>query len=176
MSKYGFNENELRKTVVDMIDKDGFHKKVVIENGSGSSSSNGLEENIYFVEDETNNEIGVTVIIDTSKYDSVDANTSINTSYVYFGDIIQDSDIHAILDDVSVIDNASELNLIGEHAAEGSEFLEPRDSDNHAIVFRIYTNSSFPENWKELKAHCILTYTYDASGTSEARFVQVHQK
>ena len=29
MSKYGFNENEIVKTVVDMVDKDGFHKEVV---------------------------------------------------------------------------------------------------------------------------------------------------
>lgn len=29
MSKYGFDEKELRKTIVTMIDKDGFHKKVV---------------------------------------------------------------------------------------------------------------------------------------------------
>lgn len=31
MSKYGFNENELVKTVMDMVDKDGFHKQVVIQ-------------------------------------------------------------------------------------------------------------------------------------------------
>lgn len=29
MGKYGFNENEIVKTVTDMIDKDGFHKEVV---------------------------------------------------------------------------------------------------------------------------------------------------
>ena len=29
MSKYGFNEKELRKTIVTMIDKDGFHKEIV---------------------------------------------------------------------------------------------------------------------------------------------------
>lgn len=29
MSKYGFNENELRKTITVMVDKDGFHKEVV---------------------------------------------------------------------------------------------------------------------------------------------------
>ena len=29
MGKYGFNENELVKTVTDMIDKDGFHKQVI---------------------------------------------------------------------------------------------------------------------------------------------------
>ena len=29
MSKYGFNEKELRKTTTVMVDKDGFHKEVV---------------------------------------------------------------------------------------------------------------------------------------------------
>lgn len=29
MGKYGFNENELRKTTTVMVDKDGFHKEVV---------------------------------------------------------------------------------------------------------------------------------------------------
>ena len=29
MSKYGFDEKELRKTIVTMIDKDGFHKEIV---------------------------------------------------------------------------------------------------------------------------------------------------
>ena len=29
MSKYGFNENEIVKTVVDMVDKDGFHNEIV---------------------------------------------------------------------------------------------------------------------------------------------------
>ena len=31
MSKYGFNENEVRRTIVDMIDKDGFHKETVYD-------------------------------------------------------------------------------------------------------------------------------------------------
>lgn len=29
MSKYGFNEKELRKTIVTKIDKDGFHEQTV---------------------------------------------------------------------------------------------------------------------------------------------------
>ena len=41
MSKYGFNENELVKTVTDMIDKEGFHKREVTygKQGSGSASA-----------------------------------------------------------------------------------------------------------------------------------------
>lgn len=31
MSKYGFNENEVKKTIVTMIDKDGFHKETVYD-------------------------------------------------------------------------------------------------------------------------------------------------
>lgn len=31
MSKYGFNENEVKRTIVDMIDKDGFHKETVYD-------------------------------------------------------------------------------------------------------------------------------------------------
>ena len=41
MSKYGFNENELRKTVIDMIDKDGFHKTVTLY---GNEASGHIEE------------------------------------------------------------------------------------------------------------------------------------
>ena len=41
MSKYGFNENEIVKTIVTKIDKDGFHKKEVfkgnVDGGGGSS-------------------------------------------------------------------------------------------------------------------------------------------
>ena len=35
MGKYGFNKNELVKSVVDMVDKDGFHKEVVIYGKQG---------------------------------------------------------------------------------------------------------------------------------------------
>ena len=41
MSKYGFDEKELRKTIVTMIDKDGFHKKVVTYDTDGSSEVSG---------------------------------------------------------------------------------------------------------------------------------------
>ena len=39
MSKYGFNENELVKTVTDMIEKDGFHKREVTYGKQGGASS-----------------------------------------------------------------------------------------------------------------------------------------
>lgn len=28
MGKYGFNKNEIRKTIVTMVDKDGFHREI----------------------------------------------------------------------------------------------------------------------------------------------------
>lgn len=31
MSKYGFDEKELRKTIITMIDKDGFNKEFVVD-------------------------------------------------------------------------------------------------------------------------------------------------
>lgn len=34
MSKYGFNENEVRKVIYDLIDKDGFHEEHVFYNGN----------------------------------------------------------------------------------------------------------------------------------------------
>lgn len=38
MSKYGFNENEVKKTIVTMIDKDGFHKETVYDGKYEASS------------------------------------------------------------------------------------------------------------------------------------------
>lgn len=43
MSKHGFNENELVKTIITMIDKDGFHKEVVsYGNTLPSTSDSGM--------------------------------------------------------------------------------------------------------------------------------------
>lgn len=39
MSKYGFNENEVKKTIVTMIDKDGFHKETVYDGKCEASSA-----------------------------------------------------------------------------------------------------------------------------------------
>ena len=49
MSKYGFNENELRKTFVDMIDKDGFHKKVLFE-GKTEPADKKMKAEMAFVD------------------------------------------------------------------------------------------------------------------------------
>lgn len=49
MSKYGFNENELRKTIVTAIDKDGFHKKTLFE-GKSESADKKMEAEIAFVD------------------------------------------------------------------------------------------------------------------------------
>lgn len=44
MSKYGFDEKELRKTIVTMIDKDGFHKEVVTYGNESYSSDDANKE------------------------------------------------------------------------------------------------------------------------------------
>lgn len=38
MSKYGFNENEVKKTMITKVDKDGFHKQEVFERNIDVSS------------------------------------------------------------------------------------------------------------------------------------------
>lgn len=52
MSKYGFNPNELRKTIVTQIDKDGFHNTTVTygkdSGGSESESSDFSTATIIF--------------------------------------------------------------------------------------------------------------------------------
>lgn len=47
MKKHGFNENELVKTVVDMVDKDGFHKQVV---NYGKSMADSSEMKVSMIE------------------------------------------------------------------------------------------------------------------------------
>ena len=39
MSKYGFNENEVRKTIITKIDKDGFHKEEIFDGNVDGGSS-----------------------------------------------------------------------------------------------------------------------------------------
>ena len=39
MGKYGFNENEVRKTIVTKIDKDGFHKEEIFDGNVDGGSS-----------------------------------------------------------------------------------------------------------------------------------------
>lgn len=39
MSKYGFNENEVRKTIITKVDKDGFHKEEVFDGNVDGGSS-----------------------------------------------------------------------------------------------------------------------------------------
>lgn len=39
MSKYGFNENEVRKTIITKIDKDGFHKEETFDGNVDGGSS-----------------------------------------------------------------------------------------------------------------------------------------
>ena len=50
MSKYGFNENEIRRSVVDMVDKDGFHKEFVVDGKYQPDESEGFAIDYYFDE------------------------------------------------------------------------------------------------------------------------------
>lgn len=59
MSKYGFDEKELRKTIVTMIDKDGFHKEIVAYGSEPYSS------------DDTNKEFNVLVDYDSGSLQAV---------------------------------------------------------------------------------------------------------
>lgn len=59
MSKYGFDEKELRKTIITMIDKDGFHKEVVTYGNEPYSS------------DDTNKEFNVLVDYDSGSLQAV---------------------------------------------------------------------------------------------------------
>lgn len=81
MSKYGFNENEIVKTIITKIDKDGFHKKEVFEgnvDGGWSSSDityatmtvasggSAVEMSLPFLEDYTDDHTDLSKI-NTSK-------------------------------------------------------------------------------------------------------------
>lgn len=49
MSKYGFNENEVRKTITTQIDKDGFHKQTVTYGKDSGGSGEWTTANVTFI-------------------------------------------------------------------------------------------------------------------------------
>ena len=61
MSKYGFNENEVRKTIVTQIDKDGFHKETVID-GKISETSDFSTATVTFTNTNTETDKYFTLI------------------------------------------------------------------------------------------------------------------
>lgn len=44
MSKYGYNEKELRKTIITKIDKDGFHNRTVVYGKDSGESESGSSD------------------------------------------------------------------------------------------------------------------------------------
>ena len=52
MSKYGYNEKELRKTIITKIDKDGFHNRTVTygKDSGGSGSSDWSIAKVTFID------------------------------------------------------------------------------------------------------------------------------
>lgn len=62
MSKYGFNENEVRKTIVTRIDKDGFHKETVIDGKSSEETSDFSTATVTFTNTNTETEKHFTLI------------------------------------------------------------------------------------------------------------------
>lgn len=61
MSKYGFNENEVRKTIVTQIDKDGFYKETVIDGKSSEETSDFSTATVTFTNTNTEAEKHFTV-------------------------------------------------------------------------------------------------------------------
>lgn len=100
MSKYGFNENEVKKTIVTMIDKDGFHKETVYDGKyeAGSTAEFNADGYIY-----DNSVAGAkeTVIFVINVPDNVEViGTSSNTDSDYeldIGDNTQDEPEIAIM-------------------------------------------------------------------------------
>ena len=102
MSKYGFDEKELRKTIVTMIDKDGFHKKVVTYGTDGSSevSSEFRGEVAYTADNKP-----VLFIMPGSGHRSA-------LGYVY----LTDTDYELSIGNVVTGEHQSEDNFFGEYA------------------------------------------------------------
>ena len=109
MSKYGFDEKELRKTIVTMIDKDGFHKEVVTYGNDPHTS------------DDTNEEFNVAVDYDRGSLQAVllarnfpevpDGSASFSGAFGYAYAEEHDYE-HAINDTVSTSDLNANQNTV----------------------------------------------------------------
>lgn len=105
MSKYGFDEKELRKTIVTMIDKDGFHKEIVKYGSDGSSeaSSEFRGEVAYTADNKP-----VLFIMPGSGHMSA-------LGYAY----LTDTDYELSIGDVVTGEHQSQDNFFGEYARSG---------------------------------------------------------
>lgn len=183
MSKYGYNENEHVKIIAEAIDKDGFHKKVEVEDGD-SSSGGELEENVYFINKPLTeaplDTTGPFVVI-CNKNDFQDNFYSygrFGTLYLYFGDAIDDADLHVVEDDTSayISDNdVTNYGLVSRNFGYGHADLT---DDYVAIDINVLT-SDLPNNWENLQAHAIITYSCNdglPESHDELHILQIHQK
>lgn len=100
MSKYGFNENEVKRTIVTMIDKDGFHKETVYDGKHETSSTAEFNADGY-IYDNTVAGAKETVIFVINVPDNAEViGTSSNTDSYYemnIGDNTQDVDEISIM-------------------------------------------------------------------------------
>lgn len=180
MALYGYDENEHLKIEAEAIDKDGFHKKVEIENGSGSSSS-GFEENL-FVNPEAfdgGSTMNVSMIFNpVSHFNNVNFRPGNNgRQYLYFGDIIEDNAFILENDETIIITNADELGLIG--YVSGGEMVLLKDhyvATYTTFLIESSGESLLPEGWENMKAHVVFTGTVTDGNDTEYAVMQIHQK
>ena len=106
MSKYGFDEKELRKTIVTMIDKDGFHKKVVRYGADDSSEVSGeFRGEVAYAAD--NNKPVLFIMLGSGHKSAL--------GYAY----LTDTDYELSIGDVVNGENQSSDNFFGEYARSG---------------------------------------------------------
>lgn len=175
MALYGYDENEHLKIEAEAIDKDGFHKKVEVSSGSGSSSGEIFEENVYFggFFNDMDMDAFVTVCINELTRGYIFENQpTILSAYLYFGDEIPNEEL--------VIDENYLLN-------DDRLILFDGISWNHNFPinsgsYRIYSNDidtenhPYPENWKNLQAHVVFVISYWDIRLLKHVVLQIHQK
>lgn len=179
MSKYGYNENEHLKIEAEAIDKDGFHKKVEIEDGE--SSSGGLEENVYFINKpltKTQSDTTGPFVVICNKNNFQDNFYFYGTLYVYFGDAIDDADLHVVEDDGSMYISDNDITNYGLVINNFGYGHTDLTDDYVAFDINVLT-SDMPNDWENLQAHAIITYSCNdrlPESHDELHMFQIHQK
>lgn len=174
MALYGYDENEYLKIEAEAIDKDGFHKKVEIEDG-------GLEEDVFVNPElyDGSPRLDVSMILN-SKEKFIDTHFNPENDvrqYLYFGDAIEDNAFILENDESILITNADELGLMG--YVPGGEIILLKDhyiAAHTIFVVRSSDESLLPEGWENMKAHIVFTGTVTDGNNTEYAVVQIHQK
>ena len=133
MSKYGFNENEVKKTIVTMIDKDGFHKETVYDGKYEASSApvdtsafavQGWCESIESTQPATHHMIAVNVP-DGRRVNWIMSETDDDWSY-NVGDTIDTAGLHALNNspDLTDINAAYGVNTFEAGQAPGIAYYQ----------------------------------------------------